>query len=223
MMVMCKNTNMEIKFDQHCFHTLVIENPMLLRNVTYSFYDETPDDFFVFSKNYEPFEFCKKGLYLSSAVNLNVNNKKILAKITSQLELLLVNELYTEFCDVKNRLAFLVEKLMQQNDFMIDCDYDVTSKDIVKLLGVTLARGESGFAEIFIRYVQLARDYLGVSLIVVSDLHCFFGMDELDLIFKTLLLNDICLLCIESTKPSNLSQYEQVHIIDSDLCEIHLA
>ncbi len=220
MMIVCKNTNTEIKFDKHCFHTLVVENPTLLRNITYSFYEETPEYFFVFSKNYEPFEFRKKGLYLPSAVNLNVNNKKVLAKINAQLECFLTNELYAEFYDIKSRFSLLAEKLIQYSDYVVDCDYDITPKDIVKLLGVELSRGENDFDEILIRYVGLVREYLGVSLIVVSDLHRFFSKDELDSIFKTLLLNEICLLCVESIQPGNLSQYEQVHIIDNDLCEI---
>ncbi len=220
MMIYCKSTDTEIKFDNSNFHTLIIENKPLLRDITYLFFSEKPEEYFVFSHNCEPFEFFKRGIYIPSAVNLDLNNKKILSKINSYLEHLLTDELYTEFHEVKNTLMTLAEKLLQKSEFIIDFDYDISPKDIVKLLGAELARGDESFAEALIRYIQLAKEYLGVSLIVISDLHSFFGKEELDLIYKTLLLTEVRVLCIEGIQPNNASQYEKIHIVDNELCEI---
>ncbi len=220
MMIYCKSTDTEIKFDNSDFHTLIIENKPLLRNITYSFFSERPEEYFVFSHNCEPFEFFKRGIYIPSAVNLDLNNKKILSKINCCLEHLLTDELYTEFYEIKSKLLMLAGRLLQKSEFNVDFDCDVSPKDIVKLLGTELSRGDDDFAEAFIRYIQLAKEYLGVSLIVISNLHSFFGKEELDLIYKTLLLTEVRVLCIEGIQPNNASQYEKIHIVDNELCEI---
>ncbi len=220
MMIVLKNLNLEIKFNECNFHTIVIENKPLLRNVIYSFQNETPEEYFVFSKNYDPFEFRKKGIYITSAIGIDMNNKRLMAKINAELEQLLTNELWEDFFDTKNKLVCLAESLIQKSDFNLDWDCDINAQDLVKLFGMKIAKTENDFAGEFIRYIQLISQYIGVSLIVVSDLHNFFCADELDLIFKTLALNDIYVLCIEGVQPGSPSRYEKVHIIDSDLCEI---
>ncbi len=219
MMIVCKGSNTEIKFDSCNFHTLVIENKELLRNVTYSFYSETADDCFVFSKDYKPFEFCKKGVFIPSVIGLDMGNKRLMTKINADLEHLIADELYSEFLDVKSRLVLLAEMLIQKSDFSLEYSDDISPRDIIKLYGLSLVREDGAFAESFIRYIQLLKQYLDASLIVVSDLHCFFSTEELDLIFETLILSDIRLLSIEGIQPTP-SKYERLHIIDSELCEI---
>ncbi len=219
MMIVFKDSNTEIKFDCYRFHTLVVENKPLLRNITFSFYNQIPEDYFVFSDNYEPFEFCKKGIYISNVIGFDMNNKKLTSKINTILERLLTNELCGEFLDIKSKLLILAEKLVRESDFIVDCDYDISPHDIVKLFGFEIRRQDNGFAEDFIRYVQMLVRYVGVALIVVSDIHNFFSKEELDLIFNTLLLNEVYILCIESVQPEAPSQYEKLHVVDCELCE----
>ncbi len=220
MMILCKSVGTEINFDICRCHTLVLENKVLLRNITYSFYHETPEDYFVFSEHYEPFEFRKKGIYISNAIGFDMNYKRLISKVHSELEHTLVEELYEELFDVKSRLAILSEKLMQKSDFHFDCTSDISPHEIIKLFDVELTRQDDNFADDLIRYIQLLKQYLGVSFVVVSDLHSFFSKEELDLIFQTLILNEVCILCIEGAQPSAPSQYEKIHIIDHELCEM---
>ncbi len=220
MMILCKDCGVEIKFDTCHFHTLVIENKTLLRNITFSFHNEIPEDYFVFSDNYVPFEFCKKGIYVPNVIGFEMNNKKLMTKINVELERILNNELSEDFFDVKSRLLNLAERLVQESDFDIDCSYEINPRDIVKLFSMEIARQDNDFAYDFIRYIQLFVQYLGISLVVVSEIHNYFDKEELDLIFNTLLLSEVQVLCIESMQPNSPSRYEKIHVIDSEFCEI---
>ncbi len=219
-MVVAKPVDIEIRFRDSCFHTLVIENKALFRQVINSFYIDTPEEFFVFSKHYEPFEFCKKGLYISNAINFEMNNRKLLTKINSYLEMLANEELYTELSSIKTVLMDLAENLISKSDFNVACNCEVSTKDIIKLFNFEITKGDLSFAEAFVRYIQLISQYLKISLFVVSDLHSVFDEKDLDMIFETLLLNEVNVLCIEGIAPNNVSKYEKVHIVDKDLCEI---
>ncbi len=220
MMVKLKNSDIEIKFDECAFQTLVIENKQLFRRVSFAFYDDTPEDYFVFSLKYTPFEFHKKGMYIPSAVNLDMDNKKLITKINSFLERLANDELYTDLLEIKGKLLSFAEKLTEKSDFCVEYNCDIGAKEIIKLLSFEITRGNMGITEAFVQYVLLLSRYLGVELFVVSDLHLFFDVTELDLMFKTMQLNGVKMLCVEGFSPAEPSEYEKIHIIDRDLCEI---
>ncbi len=219
-MIVVKPTNIEIRFRDSNFHTLVIENKSLFRQVIYSFYSDNPEEFFVFSKNFEVFEFRKKGIYIPSAINFEMNDKKLLTKINTYLENLANDELYTELLDIKAVLMDFAGKLALKSDFSVDYDGEILTKDIIKLFDFEITKGDLNFAEAFIRYVQLMSQYFKISLFVISDLHSVFDEKELDMIFETLLLNDVNILSVEGLSPNNISKYEKIHIVDVDLCEI---
>ncbi len=220
MMVVAKCANLEIRFRDCPIHTLVVENKALLRRLSYSFYAEEPDAFLVFSKNYEPFEFTKKGLYIPSPIHLDFNSKKLLAKVNANLERTANIELHAELLQIKSELMKFAQRLAEAADFQAEYCCDISAKDIIKLFGFELARGDMDFGEAFVEHIRLLSRYLGVRLFVVSDLHAAFDPPELDLIFETLLLCEVNILCLESTCPADISSRERLHIIDKDLCEI---
>ncbi len=220
MMAVLKGFQLEMKFTDNPFHTLVIENKKLYRDVLYGMESDTPEDHFVFSKNYEPFAFEKKGMYIANPINPELNNKKLLAKVNSFLENMANTELYSQLSELKSRLVLFAEQLAVQSDFALEYSPDVDTKSVIKLFDFRIEKCEDDFSQLFIRYVLLLREYLGISLFTVSGLHAFFEKEELELIYKTLNLNEVALLCIEHTVTDNLTHYEQVHIVDRDLCEL---
>ncbi len=220
MMAVAKCAEVEIRFRDCPFQTLVIENKTLWRRLTYSFYTEEPDELLVFSKNYTPFPFAQKGLYIPSPIHLDFNNKKLLTKINAHMEQTANVDLHAELLRIKGELASFAQQLSESADFQMNYCDDISARDIIKLLGFEIIRGDMDFAEAFVEHIWLLSRYLGVKLFVVSDLHAAFEAQELDLIFETLQLSEVNLLCLESNCPVNLSPREQMHIIDKDLCEI---
>ncbi len=221
MMAVLKDLKIEMYFQNNHFQTLIIENNNLFRQILFSFENDLADDIFTFSKNYIPFEFSKRGVYLSNIINLDMNNKKLLTKMIAQLENTVNDEYCEEFNNLKSEIIKFADTLVKKSDFDIDYNYDIDFKSLTKLLDIKLSNRESSFAENFIRYICLFNQYLGVSFFVVFGLHIIFDKNELNSIFETLKLNDINLLCIEGyTYLDNISSYEKVYIIDGDLCVI---
>ncbi len=220
MMAVMKCANAEILFRECPFQTVVIENKALLRRIIYSFYTEESDELLVFSKKHTPFLFTQKGLYIPSPVHMDFNSKKLLTKINAHMEQTANVELHAELLRIKGELIKFAQRLSETADFQMEYGDDIGAKDIIKLFGFELSRGEMDFAEAFVEHIRLLSRYLGVRLFVVSDLHAFFDSHELELIFETLLLSEVNILCLESTCPVSVSSYERLHIIDNDLCEI---
>ncbi len=220
MMAVMKCANAEIRFQECPFQTLVIENKALLRRIIYSFYTEEPDELMVFSKNHTPFPFAQKGLYIPSPIRLDFNSKKLLTKINAYIEQIANVELHAELLRIKEELIKFAQRLSETADFQMEYSDDISAKDIIKLFGFELSRGDLDFAEAFVEHIRLLSRYLGIRLFVVSDLHAAFEACELELIFETLQLSEVNLLCLESNCAVDLSLRERIQIIDNDLCEI---
>ena len=57
-------------------------------------------------------------------------------------------------------------------------------------------------------------------MFVLHSIYDYFDYDEIEKIYKTLKLYHINVLVITSSKPKNISGFEEIHIIDYDLCLI---
>ncbi len=220
MTVSFKTIQLEMNFEETAAHTLIIENKELFRNVITAFLTNRADDYFVFYDNYKVKELNEVGFYINQPILPDITNKKLMTKINSQLEKVLNSEFASELTDVGAVINQLAAKLLEHFDFDFDYSYEVNAKDIVKLLGFKTPEEVTNHAEYFAAYAKLITKYLSCKLLVVNGLHLYFTKEEIDEIIKTLKLNNICLLILEAVDTGYKGEYEQIHIIDKDLCRI---
>lgn len=66
----------------------------------------------------------------------------------------------------------------------------------------------------------MTKKYSSAKCFVLLNLHCFFGENELELIYKELVYQNVEVLIIENVMHNNRLSFEKVYIVDKDLCEI---
>ncbi len=209
-----------INFEKSCVHTLIIENKKLLRNVLTSFEFGDSEEYFVFSENFTPFDFDKKGFFIGNVLNVDLNNKKLSTKINGYLEKIANEELYVELSEVKSALLNLGDALSDFTDYEFSFKQDFDALSVVKFLDFTLCRDEYTEEEIFLKFISLLAKYLGIKVFVTSNLFLYFDKEELKQIFEIFALNNIFILDIEGYNPDCLKECCDYHIIDNDLCSI---
>ncbi len=74
--------------------------------------------------------------------------------------------------------------------------------------------------QLLISYIILLNKYLKFDLFVLHSLYDFFDNNELEGIYETLSLSHINILILSSSKPRHISKFEEIHILDPDLCII---
>ncbi len=223
MTVSFKTIQFEMNFDEATAHTLIIENKELFRKVITAFLLENTEDYFVFYHALKVKEFSSLGLYLNQPIMPDGGNKKLMTKINSHLEKTLDSEFASELSRAGAVINDLATQLLERFDFDFDYACEISSKEFVKLLGFKIPEDINSPAEYFAEYAKLAAKYLSCKLLAVNGLHIYFTKEEIDEIIKTLSLNNVCLLLLESAVPDNISEKERIHIIDKDLCRIDSA
>lgn len=199
---------------------LVIENKKIFRQALRSFLDDTVEELFTFSQDFKPFDFNKRGFFISNAIDLDFQNKKLVNKINSLMQKTAVNECGEDLASIQTLLINLFDKLNKMYDFEYDSNFEIDYSSILKLLQFNIDTSSHDLPQLLISYIILLNKYLKFDLFVLHSLYDFFDNNELEGIYETLSLSHINIFILSSSKPRHISKFEEIHILDPDLCII---
>lgn len=219
MMLSVKNFINGIDFTHDKIPVIIIENKSFFRNVFLDFKNDNSDELFVFSEDFKPFEFSKKGVFISDPLSFDSINKKLMTKVNLYLEETANEEYSVELSDIKSRLIDLGNSLVAYNEYDFDYNYDITTSSIIKLLDFKISNEVEQGIFLLLRRLLLISKYIGINLFVIPNLHLYFENNEILDFYRTLKLNHIDILVIENFE-SDYNSMEDITIIDKDLCVI---
>lgn len=199
---------------------LVIENKKIFRQALRSFLDDTVEELFTFSQDFKPFDFNKRGFFISNAIDLDFQNKKLVNKINSLMQKTAVNECGEDLASIQTLLINLFDKLNKMYDFEYDSNFEIDYSSILKLFQFNIDTSSYDLPQLLISYIILLNKYLKFDLFVLHSVYDFFDNNELEGIYETLSLSHINILILSSSKPRRISKFEEIHILDPDLCII---
>lgn len=212
--------NDTVKLSNGKIPVLVIENKKIFRQALRSFLDDTVEELFTFSQDFKPFDFNKRGFFISNVIDLDFQNKKLLNKINLLMQQTAVNECCEDLASIQTLLINLFDKLNEMYDFEYDSNFEIDYSSILKLFQFNIDTSLRELPELLISYIILLNKYLKFDLFVLHSLYDFFDDNELEGIYETLSLSHINVLILSSSKPRHISKFEEIHILDSDLCII---
>jgi CRISPR type II-A-associated protein Csn2 len=209
-----------IYFGENPIQLLVLENKKLFRQVCDAFQHELEENYFIFSKDYKPFSFAKKGMFLSDPLRLPLRDKKLLTKTNAELENIANEKMYLELLELQEHLMAFAERLSAETEFAFSFTDEISASSWLKLLDFTPRYEErESDLENMLLFLQLCQKYLGIQCFVLTNLYVYFTPEELEPFLKSAALHQISLLLLESSIPAAIS-VEQISIVDKDLCEI---
>lgn len=220
MMLSYEYLNDAVELSSSKIPVLVIENKKIFRQALRSFLDDTVEELFTFSQDFKPFDFNKRGFFISNAIYLDFQNKKLVNKINSLMQKTAVNECGEDLASVQTLLINLFDKLNKMYDFEYDSNFEIDYSSILKLLQFNIDTSSHDLPQLLISYIILLNKYLKFDLFVLHSLYDFFDNNELEGIYETLSLSHINILILSSSKPRRISKFEEIHILDPDLCII---
>ena len=209
-----------IYFGENPIQLLVLENKKLFRQVCDAFQHELEENYFIFSKDYNPFSFAKKGMFLSDPLRLPLRDKKLLTKTNAELENIANEKMYLELLELQEHLMAFAERLSAETEFAFSFTDEISASSWLKLLDFTPRYEErESDLENMLLFLQLCQKYLGIQCFVLTNLYVYFTPEELEPFLKSAALHQISLLLLESSIPAAIS-VAQISIVDKDLCEI---
>ena len=192
MMIAYKYLSKPINLKNGVYH-LVIENKSLFRKTLTALSEKDGDDWFVISENFNPMDLNKTSFFADNALLFEMNNKKLMTKIYSDLTQRANEVLYEEM--------------------MID------ASDIIKMLNFKVRNESEEHGESLMLFFSLLQKYLGIKLFICCNLNTYFSDEEISALSLMAESANISILNIESFLFNNYGK-DRISIIDKDLCEI---
>ena len=204
MMLSYEYLNDAVELSNSKIPVLVIENKKIFRQALRSFLDDTVDELFTFSQDFKPFNFNKRGFFISNAIDLDFQNKKLVNKINSLMQKTAVNECSEDLASIQTLLINLFDKLNKMYDFEYDSNFEIDYSSILKLFQFNIDTSSHDLPQLLISYIILLNKYLKFDLFVLHSLYDCFDNNELEGIYETLSLSHINILILSSdTLPSS--------------------
>lgn len=212
-----------IEFDENEVNLLILENPVYMRKILESLYQQVKgeDGDWVLSDENKILKMDKYAEIIINPFDIDVNQKKLLAALYSVIDTEVQNsELLLEWNSLHLLFVNFAEKVSSQvfYDLSLADEFDV--KDFLKFMNVKFYEEESSILEKMISYVRLVREMLGLRLIVFVNLHTYLSGEELKYLYEQAFYWKIHILVIENVVPEEKMDIENMIIIDKDACII---
>ena len=172
---------------------------------------------FVFSEGLDIVSAGRNIFLITDLLDIELNKKKILSKIYSDLaEMATGEELYEKTARVLSTLEDYISDLTEQFD--AELEYSLPSPDsLLKMFNVKVEDEERSLVERLIDYISLLKETFNIRYFVIFGLHSFLSKEDLIAFYNFTFLKKYAILSVEHVAP-DLLECEKAFIVDSDLC-----
>lgn len=199
---------------------LYIENQHLYRNTVFNFYSGCLEESnIVFSENYTPIKYKNNISFVPNLFSLDFSSP-FMKKVYEDMSLYAHTDLNENTSNLKSNLLLFLEKIVAGFDYDFDFKDDVDIIDLFKMQNLKPSLSKENLLSTLLDFIILTKKYSSVKCFVLLNLHNYFDLSELELLYKELSYQNINILVIENKKCFNILSNENVYIVDEDMCEI---
>ena len=175
---------------------------------------------FVISEGEKEYDVSKCVEIIADPLNVNINEKKILTKLYSELEKIAYGEeLFVLTQETLCNLQRYFSELEQVSPYILHIGESVQMLNLFKALEVQMEDYAENYLERIDQYIKIVTELLKKKLLVMINIRSYLDDEQLKQLMSNAAYNEINSLLIESVQRKlidGLSRY----IIDFDGCEI---
>lgn len=175
---------------------------------------------FVLSEGEKERDISKYVEVIFNPFSVNINDRKILNKLYSELSgLASGEEIYMETQTMKNNLLAYFLKLEHISPYILDIEPELDMLTVFKAVGIKFGDYVEDFIGNLNQYIKIMSELMRKKVIVLVNIGSYVSYGQLEQIIQNAVYNEIALLLIENMQrelPEQVYQY----IIDKDSCEI---
>ncbi|MGN0140625.1 MAG: type II-A CRISPR-associated protein Csn2 [Roseburia sp.] len=200
---------------------LVIESPEIMMEIVSDMLlqSQGEDGRIVLSENGELFSFEKKAELVLNPFSIDLNNKKIRARLYQELKKEADDSYYQDFLKLVSEIQRYLEKISGSFSYPISYQTELEVTSLLKACEVGIDEEKEALCPKIIEYLKIMGQLCGTELFVFVNLKAYLKESEILELYKTAYYCKIKVLMIENQTRKLLSN-EKMYIIDSDKCLI---
>lgn len=175
---------------------------------------------FVLSDNNKIVDISKYMEIILNPFGVEINSKKILTKLYSDLNKLAKSEeMYLQTRQIMQGLIEYLLELEQKSDYILGFEQEFDLALIFKAVGIRHEIIEEDYLESLIRYIKIVSKMLGIKVMIFVNFRSYLDDVQLEQLLKEAAYQEIQVLLIENQQRTCLKD-TFCYIIDNDKCEI---
>lgn len=212
-----------MQMEENSVNVLVVENPAIMAELVQelSGQSEGGEGRFVLSEDGRVLSVDKGLVFVKEPFSLDINQKKVLAKLYAELEV------YTNDVFVQERMAFYqaynqyMDAICKKSMLFLDYKEEPDMQEIFKISKLQIADQTEDLLQQVVAYMKVVKELLHQDIFVFLNLKLFLTEEELCALYKECFYRKIHLILVESVFKEKKAQ-ESVCVIDKDACIIYL-
>lgn len=178
------------------------------------------DGDFVLSNHEKLVEISKYMEIIFNPFNIDINSKKILNKLYSDLEKLAkTEEIYLQTREMMQGLTEYLLELEQKSEYILGFEQEFDLTAIFKAVGMRHEIIEEDYFERLIRYIKIISQILGIKIVTFINVRSYLNDLQMEQLLKEAVYQEIQILLVENQERTCLKDTFR-YIIDYDKCEI---
>ena len=213
--------NIDIPFADKNIVVLVIERPDIYLDflTRLSRQAEGSDDFCILSENDKELELNKVLYIMSDFMHISINDRKILGRLYQDIEDEMLSNDVEKIKVATTEIERMVLSICENSEYALTYTPDIALTGLLKLFDLRFEIDDDSFCSKIVDAVKIYHRILGIKLFVMVNLRMYLSDEVADELLKTLLYENVNILCIERFEPYKLD-IEKHFILDKDLCMI---
>lgn len=213
-----------IIFRENKVNLLVIENKKLFANFVRDFTVQSrgEEGEILLSDDVSDLDFEKHAEVIADYFSLDFNGKKLSSKLITELKQSALYGFAGETGELLGLLNSFGSKVISSVEFPLEWETVDDIGAVLKLFDYRLNVSSENFLEMLVDYMEVCSHFLKKDIFVFVNLKSYFDMEEIKLLYKEAFFRKWNLIVLESVDREQLSEYEDIVIIDKDFCEIRI-
>lgn len=215
------NESIDISFSANTPLVLVIEKKDLFSIIVSDLWRQSSGEEgkCILSNINSTLELNKDVVFIIDPFSVNYNEKRVLTSVYEDLDEICNSNYWGDVADINTRIIELLEAINDKSEFHLTYKLNFQLKELLKIYNVKLLYEDDSLLDRISSYIKLLHRVRNVKLIIFVNLKTFLNDEQLNLLFKECLYEDICIMDIENVDFGK-SANEKYVIIDKDLCKI---
>lgn len=197
--------------------TLVIENPIALRNTVKLFKQETSE--ITILDGFETFDVDKGTEFIENIFDLDFSSKRIANRLCDEAKRIAEN-FQNETLSMLGAINDYADMISTSFDLPIKFSFLNEADRLMKLLNFQIETEDISLLEMLVVYMEVCRKMVGKKLFVILNFKSFISDEEFELFCKSVNYEKFYVLLLEAYDDKRNSTCEKKIIIDNDLCVI---
>ena len=205
------------------FSEWIIESPELFAEYVQELYVQCGkgEGRFVLSKDESEMDLPKAADMIMSPLGLDLNERKIINKLYSELVKVSASEvMYERTAELTRYISDYIMDLEDSANYAVQFSDRLDIVGLLKAMDVKYEEIEESLLEHLIRYIKLVVELLGVKLIIFVNLRSYLSDRQFSGLIQEIKYQEIKALFIENQEKACIEGGMR-YIIDKDGCEIY--